>query len=103
MIARGTAAELPPDALAMFGVEDQLAGGDADRGEAVQQAEFGQFADRVRQHVDADAQLADRTSGFIDIDIGEAGVMERQGQRHAADAAPDNGDFHKLPPPARSD
>ena len=75
VIARGAAARLAPDALAVFGVEDQFPGRDADRGETVQQTEFGQLAHRVGQHVDADSQLTDSVSGFIDIDIGEAGVM----------------------------
>ena len=76
IIARGTAARLAPDALAVFGVEDQFAGRDAGRGETIQQTEFGQLADRVGQHVDADAQLTDSVSRFIDIDIGEARVVE---------------------------
>ena len=101
VIARGAAARLGPDALAVFGVEDQLAGGNADRGEAVQQTKFGQLANRMRQDVDADAQLTDGVSGFINIDLAEAGVMERQGQRHTADTTTDNGDFHPASPTAR--
>ena len=93
-VAGGQAARLAPDPLPVPGVEDELGGGDADRGQVVEEAELGQLAHGVGQDVDADAQLLHGRGRLVDLDVVEAGVVEREGQRHAADAAPDDGDLH---------
>src|SRR6266702_737490 len=49
-----------PHLLAVAGQIEQFAGANGDRVETVQQAEPGEFADRMRQRVDADAEFADR-------------------------------------------
>src|SRR5262249_37170947 len=50
---------LMPDLLAVPGQIEQLVGADAGLVEPVEQAEAGQFADRMRQRVDANAELTD--------------------------------------------
>ena len=32
--------------------------------------------------------------GLVDLDVVDAGVVEGEGEGHAADAAPDDGDLH---------
>ena len=62
-----------PDALSMFGVKDQLGGGNANAGESIQQAQFGQLSHGMRKNIDANAQFAailddiQRTGGFESI------------------------------------
>ena len=56
-----------------------------DRIEPVEQAELGQLLDRVRQRVDADAELADRVRLLEDLAIDPARMQHQRG-RQAADA-----------------
>jgi hypothetical protein len=48
----------------------------------------------VGHDVDADAQLLHRRGRLEDLDVVQTGVVEGEGEGHAADAAPDNGDLH---------
>jgi len=58
VVAGIDSARLAPNFLAQpVGVE-QLVSSDGDRVEAIEQAELGEFLDRVRQGVDAHAELA---------------------------------------------
>jgi len=53
------AAGFAPDFLAVAIEIIKLVGADRDVVELLQQAEAGEFADRMRQRIDADAELAD--------------------------------------------
>src|SRR3954451_4647417 len=53
-------ARLAPDRLAVLGEILELPGAHAAGVELVEQAEFDQFAHRMRQHVDADAERLER-------------------------------------------
>ena len=59
VVAGVEAARLAPDFLAVAVEIIQFVGADRDGVERVQQPEAGQFADRMRQRVDADAEFAD--------------------------------------------
>ena len=88
------AARLAPDLLAdAVGVE-QLVGADADLVEPRQQAEFGQFLDRVRQRVDADAELADGVRLLENLAV-DAARVQHQGGGQAPDPAADNDGLHR--------
>jgi hypothetical protein len=68
------ASRLAPDLLAEpIGVE-QLEGADGDGIEALEQTEFGQFLDGVRQRVDADAKLADDVGLLVELSVDPAGL-----------------------------
>ena len=86
-VAGGQAARLAPDPLAVLGVVGEFGGGDADRGQLVKQTELRQLARRVGHHVDADAQLLHARRRLVDLDVIQTGVVEGQGEGHAADAA----------------
>ena len=60
VVAGVETARLAPDFLAMAIEIIQLVGTDRDVVQLLQQAKPGQFADRMRQRVDADAEFADR-------------------------------------------
>ena len=85
-IARLEPARLCPDPLPELIAVDQLPGSYAGGVELFEQAEFGQLLDRMRQQVDADAELADlgRLLEELDLDL-PLGQAERRCQ--AADAA----------------
>ena len=63
--------------------------------ETIEQAELGQFLDRVRQRVDADAELADRIRLLEYFAIKTASMQHERG-RQPADAATDNNCLHAL-------
>ena len=68
------AARLAPDLLAEpIGVE-QLEGADRDGIEPLEQTEFGQFLDGMRQRVDADAELADDVGLLVELAVDPAGL-----------------------------
>jgi hypothetical protein len=86
-------AQLAPDLLPEAVGVEQLVGSDPHRVEPLEQPEFRQLLDRMRQGVDADAELADGIRLFVDFAVDAARVQhERRGQ--AADSAPDDDDFH---------
>src|SRR5690349_4657757 len=57
---------LVPDLLAVASEIEQLKGADRNLVEAIQQTERGELSDRVRQRVDADAQLANGVGLFVE-------------------------------------
>src|SRR5207253_6088470 len=59
-----------------------------------EKTELGQLAYGVGQDVDANAELGHGRRGLVDVHVRDAGVAERQGQRHPADPSPDDGDPH---------
>src|SRR5262249_62076736 len=74
LVAGVEPARLAPDLLAeAIGVE-QLVGADADGVEPLEQPQLGKLLDRVRQRVDADAQLAHRLRLLVDLAADAAGV-----------------------------
>ena len=62
LVAGVEAARLAPDLLAEAVEIEQLVGADGGGVEPLEQAEAAELGDRVRQHVDADAELADRAA-----------------------------------------
>src|SRR5262249_13887283 len=67
LVAGVEAARLAPDLLAVTVGVDQLARADRHLVEARQQAELLELRDGMRQHVDADAKLADLARGLVDL------------------------------------
>ena len=80
------AARLAPDRLAALGEIGELLGADGVRIERVEQAEFDQFAHRMRQHVDADAERLQLGHAFEHFG-GNADLVQAERQRQPADAA----------------
>src|SRR5262245_55021001 len=90
-------ARLAPDLLTEAVGIDQLARAHADRVEALEQPELVQLGNGVRQHVDADAQLAHARGGLIDR-ARNFTCLEHQSEREPADPGPDDDDAHRLLP-----
>ena len=87
------AARLAPDLLAEAVGVDQLVGPDRRRIEPVEQPEPRQLLDRVRQRVDADAELANAVGLLVDLAVDAAGVQHERGGE-TADSAADDDDLH---------
>jgi hypothetical protein len=96
LVARREAPRLTPDLLAEPVGVDQLVGPDGHPVERLEQAEAGEFPDRVRQCVDADAEFVDLPRLFVDVALDTDGVQAQRG-REPADAAAD----HQYPHGAR--
>ena len=90
LVARIGAARLAPDLLAEPVGVDQLVGADADRIEPVEQPELRQLLDRVRQRVDADAELAHRVGLLVDFAVDPARMQHQRGGEPADPAADDD-------------
>src|ERR1700686_389921 len=91
------AAGFAPDFLAMAIEVIKLVGADRDVVELLQQAEAGEFADRMRQRVDADAEFADGVRLLEQFAADAAGAQhQRLGQ--PPDTAPDDNRLHRIPP-----
>jgi len=86
-------ARLAPDLLAEAVGVKQLIGADADRIEPFQEPERGKLLDRVRQRVDADAELAYLIGLLEDFAVDAARVQHQRGGK-TADAAADDDDLH---------
>ena len=80
------AARLAPDRLAVLGEIRELPGADGVRIELVVQAELDQFAHRMRQHVDADAERPQLGHAFKNPGR-NADLVQAERQRQPADAA----------------
>ena len=93
VIAGVESARLAPDLLPEAVGVEQLVGADRDRVEAVEEAELGQFLDRVRQRVDADAELADRVRLLENLAI-DAARVQHQRRHQTADACSRDDDLH---------
>jgi hypothetical protein len=87
----GTAKLLPHRLTETIAIE-QLARTDTDTVELGQEAEPGQHADGVRQHVEADAQFAQLRRLFEDLGL-ESSLVQTEGTGQAADTAADDHDF----------
>ncbi len=87
------AARLAPDFLAVAIEIVQFIGADRCGVQGVQQAKAGQFADRMRQRVDADAELTDGVGLFEQFAV-DAACAQHQRGGEAADAAPDDDRLH---------
>src|SRR5260221_8172777 len=94
VMAGAEAARLAPDFLAVAIEIIQFIGADRDRVEPVQETEAGEFADRMRQRVDADAELADRVRLLVQLAI-ETPRAQHQRSGEAANAASDDDCFHQ--------
>src|SRR6202162_3540356 len=91
------AAGFAPDFLAMAIEVIKLVGADRDVVELLQQAEAGEFADRMRQRIDADAEFADGVRLLEQFAADAAGPQhQRRGQ--AADTAADDNRLHRSTP-----
>ncbi len=93
VVAGEAAGRLAVDVLAEAVVEAVFARGHRHLGERLFQAESAQFARGMRQHVDADADLPDLGRRLEDA-AGDAGAVQHQAEREAADAGADDQDFH---------
>src|SRR5262245_52780802 len=93
VVAGIEAALLVPDLLAVAGEIEELVGADRDLIEPVQQADGGQLADRMRQRVDADAELANGVGLLIEFAVNAARPQHERGGE-AADTAADDDRLH---------
>jgi hypothetical protein len=84
VVARVQAALFVPDLLAVTGEVKQLKGADRGGIKPLEQAEAGEFPDRMRQRVDADAELADGVGLFVQFAV-DAARSQHQGRGKAAD------------------
>ena len=80
------AARLAPDRLAVLGEIREFLGAHGGRIEPVVQAELDQFAHRVRQYIDADAERPQLGHAFENSG-GNADLVQAERQRQPADAA----------------
>jgi hypothetical protein len=96
----GEAARLAPDPLPVCGVVSELCGWDPYSVQLVEQAKLRKLAGRVREHVDADPKLFHARRRLVHVDVMEARVVQRQGERHAADAAAHDRHAHGVRRPA---
>src|SRR5665213_323268 len=91
------AAGFAPDFLAVAIEVIKLVGADCDIVELLQQPKTGEFADRMRQGVDADAEFADRIRLFEQFAADAAGAQhQRRGK--TPDTAPDDNRLHRITP-----
>ena len=86
-------ARLAPDFLAVAVEIIQLIGANSGGIEPVQQTEACQFADRMRQRIDADAEFADGVGLFEQFAV-DATRAQHQRSSKASDAASDDDCFH---------
>src|SRR5688572_7143420 len=97
VVAGVEAAQLLPHGLAEAIGVDELARSYAGGIQGRQQAERREFLDGVRQHVDADAKLAQLARLLVDFNL-DANVMQRERRSQAADAGAGNNDLHEYSP-----
>src|ERR1700687_5691062 len=91
------AAHVAPDFLAVAVEIIKHVGADRDVIELLQEAEAGEFADRMRQRVDADAELPDRIR-LLEQFTPDAAGAQHQRRGKAADAATDDNRLHRFTP-----
>src|SRR5581483_4843146 len=95
LVAGIEAALLMPDLLPMTGQVEQLVGADRDLVEPIEQTDAGKLADRMRQGIDADAELADGIRLFVDLAVDAAGPQHERGGQ-TTDTAADDDRLHGL-------
>src|ERR1700730_10009520 len=91
------AAGFLPDFLAVAIEIIQHVGADRGFVEFLQQAEAGEFADRMRQRVDADAEFADGVGLLEQFARDAAGPQHQRGGK-PPDTAPDDNRLHRPNP-----
>ena len=91
------AARLAPDLLAEAVGVDELVGPDRHRVEPIEQPEDRQLLDRMRQRVDADAELANAVGLLVDLAVDPAGMQHERGGE-TADSPADDDDLHDATP-----
>src|SRR5438105_3253367 len=91
------AARLAPYFLAVTVEIIQFTGADGDCVERIEQPEACQFADRMRQRVDADAEFADRL-GLLEQLASNASRAQHQRRGEPSDAAADDDRLHHATP-----
>jgi hypothetical protein len=84
-------AQLAPHLLAEAVHVDELVGAHRHRVQPIEQVQSLELADRVRQRVDAHAELAD-AGRLLEHPALKAAAVERQGRRQASDPAADDDD-----------
>src|SRR6185295_10913866 len=89
------ATQFAPDLLPEAVEVKQLVGADRDRIEALQQPEFLQLLDGVRQRIDADAKLADAVGLLVHLARDAARMQHQRGDKPAYSPA-DNDGLHAL-------
>ena len=94
VVAGIDAARLAPDFLTMTIEIIEHVGADRDVVELLQQAEPGEFADRMRQRIDADAKFADGVRLFEQFAADAAGPQHQRGGE-APDTASDDNRLHR--------
>src|ERR1043165_306933 len=88
--------QFAPDFLPEAVEIEQLVGADGDRVEPLEEAELLELLDRVRQRVDADAELADGVGLLEDFAIDAARMQHQRGDEPADSAADDDGLHHST-------
>src|ERR1700722_8317554 len=91
------AADVAPDFLAMAIEIIEHIGADRDVVELLQQTKAGEFADRMRQRIDADAEFADRIRLLEQFAPDAAGPQHQRRAQAANTAAADN-QLHRTAP-----
>src|SRR5438445_3358650 len=94
LVAGIEAALFVPDLLAVAGQVKQLEGADGRGIELVEQAKASEFADGMRERVDADAELTDGVGLLIQFAI-DAPRAQHQGRGEAANSATDDNRLHR--------
>jgi hypothetical protein len=94
-VAGGEATGLAPDALTVLVVEHELASGQPGRRQVVGQAQLGELAHGVGEHVDPDTELGDHRCRLEELDVVDPGSMERQRERQTPDATTGHEDPHR--------
>src|SRR6202035_3090976 len=89
------AAGFAPDFLAVAIEIIQIVGTDRDIVELLQEAKTGEFADRMRQRVDADAEFADGVR-LLEQFASDAAGPQHQRRGQAPDTASDDDRLHPL-------
>src|ERR1700722_16721289 len=89
------AANVAPDFLAMAVEIIKHVSADRDVVELLQETKTGEFADRMRQRVDADAEFADGV-GLLEQFAADAACSQHQGGSQPADTATDDNRLHRL-------
>ena len=95
IVAGVDAAGFAPDLLAVAVEVIQLVGANSDIVEFLQQAKAGELADRMRQGVDANAELADRVR-LLEQLAADAPGAQHQRSGEASDTASDDDRLHPL-------
>src|SRR5882724_324885 len=91
------AAHVAPDFLAVAVQIIKHVGADRDVIELLQEAEAGEFADRMWQRIDANAELPDRIR-LLEQFAADAAGAQHQRRGKAADAATDDNRLHRSTP-----